>query len=342
MKPVDPPNDPFLMDEPRVPHQRPIAKYPELIHGRRHPESQFSMSANSPRPWKMVLPLAAVTAAAVLWSIYWAVALQVARGEFAKERARQAEKGITLKCREENWGGYPFRFEYRCANPVAAHDGHLALAATELRAVAMAYKPWHLIAFLAGPTGLTVPGQPPLQVTHDLAQASVIVQSATSARLTMNINAVNAGGLLQARNILISARTSDLRQADYNITATALKLAPPGLPPLSADTFTSQGTISNAQVLVIESATLLQGDLALSASGQMELDELRRPKGQITIKTNNAARLLALLQTAYQLSDQEQSAFAALLAVAGNQLTLTANDGQLFAGPLNIGDLQPL
>lgn len=290
----------------------------------------------------MVLPLAAVTAVAVLWSAYWVMALQAARGEFARERAKQAEKGIALKCGEESWGGYPFRFEYRCANPVATRDGQLALAATELRAVAMAYKPWHVIAFLAGPTGITVPGRPPLQVTHDPAQASVILQSASSARLTININAVNADGLLQARNILISARTSDMRQADYDISATALRLAPPGLPTLSADTFTSQGTISNAQILVIKSATLQQGDLSLSAGGQVELDELRRPKVQITIKTNNAARLLALLRDAYQLSEQEQSAFAALLAVAGNQLTLTANDGQLFAGPLKVGDLQPL
>lgn len=300
------------------------------------------MSANSHRPWKMALPLAATAIVAVMWSTYWVIALQVARGEFTRERARQAQGGTLLKCSEESWGGYPFRFEYRCARPDANHDGELKVAATELRAVAMAYKPWHLITFLTGPTNINLPGNPPLQVTHDAVQASIVAQSSTSGRFTVSISGLNAGGMLQAATILLSARTTDMRQADYDIAATGLKLALPGLAPISADRFASNGTISKAQMLVIQSATLQQGDLSLSASGQVELDEFNRPKGQIAVTTNNAAKLLALLRDAYQLTEQQQSAFAALLAVAGNQLTLSANDGQLFAGPLKIGDLAPL
>ncbi len=290
----------------------------------------------------MVLPLAAAAAIAVLWSIYWAIALQSARSEFARERARQAEGGTTLKCMEEDWGGYPFRFEYRCANPDATRDGQLAVAAAELHAVAMAYKPWHLITFLAGPTNITIPGHSPLRVTHDPVQTSIIAQSATSGRITININGLNAGGVLQAGTVLFSARTMNMRQVDYDISATNLKLALPDLAAIPADAFASQGTVSDAQGLVITSATLQQGDLSLSASGQVELDEFNRPKGQITVTTNNAAKLLAVLRDAYRLSEQEQSAFAALLTVAGNQLTLTAGDGELYAGPLKIGDLAPL
>lgn len=290
----------------------------------------------------MVLPLAVVIVLMVLWTVYWFVALAMAKGEFARERARLAERGITLSCDAEDWGGYPFRFDFGCQLPRAADGKGGTATANNLRAVAMAYKPWHLLLFLEGPTRVSSPEQNTIDVNHDPARASLTAEGARAGTLTIEANNIDAGGLFTAGSILLSARTADTRQFDYAIDGRNLTLKPPGMVPIIADRFESQGTFTQDETLVITTAMLRQGTLQLTATGQVELDDQRRPLGQITLKTNDAAALMQVLGGTLLFTEQQGTALSALLTVAGNQVTLTANNGELYAGPLKIADLHPL
>lgn len=290
----------------------------------------------------MVLPLVAIIVLAVLWSVYWFAALAIAKNEFARERARQAERGLTLSCEAESWSGYPFRFEYECLLPQVADDRGGSGTTKNLRAVAMAYKPWHVLLFLEGPTDLSLSRQGNLTIRHDPARASLLVEGQRAGQLTIEASNLDAGGLLTAGTILFSARTAGAHQFDYAINSETLAVNPPGMAPIAADQFESQGTLTADETLVITSALLQQGTLQLTAAGQVALDEHRRPYGQITLKTNDAAALMHVFGSMQLFTEQQGTALSALLTVAGNQVTLTANNGELYAGPLKIADLQPL
>jgi hypothetical protein len=215
-------------------------------------------------------------------------------------------------------------------------------AAKTLRAVAMAYKPWHLLMFLEGPTDLSLPLQGNLTIRHDPARASLLAEGQRDGQFTIEASNLDAGGLLTAGTILFSARTAGAQQFDYAINSKTLAVKPPGMAPIAADQFESQGTLTADETLVITSALLQQGTLQLTAAGQVALDEHRRPNGQITLKTNDAAALMHVLGSMHLFTEQQGTALSALLTVAGNQVTLTANNGELYAGPLKIANLQPL
>jgi hypothetical protein len=300
------------------------------------------MSANPARPWKMLLPLVAVVVLAALWSSYWYAAQIFARNEFAGIRAKLAAEGHELLCTQEDWAGFPFRFEYRCLNPVITGKGSRRAVASELQAVALAYKPWHVIAFLHGPTSVHPGSAPHFEATHDTVKASLVANSAESGVLTVEIPNLAVAGLLNAKHVLLSSRNADRRKANYFAVIENLNLTPPGIDPVAIDHAESRGTIHEDQTIVIESATLRQGTLELTAKGTLSLDPQRRPEGELALATNDGAKLLQTLSGALQLSDQEQTALAAVLAITGQKLTLTAKGGALFAGPLKLGDLAPL
>lgn len=290
----------------------------------------------------MLVPLAAIVLLAVLWSVFWYVVQGIARTEFDKARAAMAERGLALACGAEGWGGYPFRFEYHCQIPDLIESGTSRLRSTKLQAVALAYRPWHVIIFLQGETYVAPNNGPPLKVKHGDAVASIVAQSANSGTATLEVPNLNLNGILTTQHILLSARTSDMRQVTYAIAIDKLALNLPDLAPLLLDEIQSQGTITQDRTLVINSALARQGGLELSATGQLALDPERHPKGQLTLTTNDGPKLLDVITGTFHISEQERTALAAMLTVTGNQITLMANDGQLYAGPLWLGELAPI
>jgi hypothetical protein len=76
------------------------------------------MQTANRRSWKIFIPVIAVLVLAVLWSIYWFIAIGVAERTAVAQRQQLASQGLTISCTSEAWGGYPFRFEFRCTSPV--------------------------------------------------------------------------------------------------------------------------------------------------------------------------------------------------------------------------------
>ena len=71
----------------------------------------------SSRPWRMFGPLLLVLLLMAGWSIYWLFASAAARNASEAARLRLAGDGIRLDCSKEEWGGFPFRFEFTCDGP---------------------------------------------------------------------------------------------------------------------------------------------------------------------------------------------------------------------------------
>ena len=110
--------------------------------------------SNSHSRFRALWPLAAVVAVAAAWSIYWYIASEKAKQSFAKYVERNRLAGIEINCRDGVWGGFPFRFELRCTSLSAQGErGGIAIdfSGKAVRAVALAYKPLHLIVEVDGP-----------------------------------------------------------------------------------------------------------------------------------------------------------------------------------------------
>ncbi|MGL6181216.1 MAG: DUF2125 domain-containing protein, partial [Aestuariivirga sp.] len=134
----------------------------------------------APRPWRMLFPLFAVLALGLAWSAYWIIASSLAQTAVAERRTALAERGQRLDCSEERWGGFPFRFAFTCADPVLTADTAGTAQASRLRAVAMAYNPWHLLLLVDGPTRLSRRDGAGLTLNHEGILASLRFRDQTT------------------------------------------------------------------------------------------------------------------------------------------------------------------
>src|SRR5512143_1844699 len=134
------------------------------------------MTAKTKSPWRMFLPLASVILIFAVWSGYWYMADGVARREAEAGRARFAERGVTLACDGEDWGGYPFRFEFKCGRPILTLGDGTTIGGTALLSIAQAYNPLHVITLIDGPTIAVRPGDRTFVFNHDRAIVSTILK----------------------------------------------------------------------------------------------------------------------------------------------------------------------
>ncbi len=111
--------------------------------------------------WLIALPLAAVLVIAVGWSLFWYIAAENAKLRFAQAQTDAETAGREIDCRDASWGGFPFRISLECSSARfgLAGDGRVKTIDTgALSAVALAYRPWHVIAEIAGPITIAAEG----------------------------------------------------------------------------------------------------------------------------------------------------------------------------------------
>ncbi|RAI38444.1 DUF2125 domain-containing protein, partial [Rhodoplanes roseus] len=129
------------------------------------------------RPWLVALPLAVVVVAALAWTAFWFQAASVTRTVMVGWQENEASLGRTYKCAEQDVGGFPFRFEVRCTDPVAdlrSVSPPTTLSAKNAVVVAQVWQPTLIIGEVTGPLQVGNVGAPPvLSVNWSLAQASL-------------------------------------------------------------------------------------------------------------------------------------------------------------------------
>lgn len=127
------------------------------------------------RRWPIVAPFAVVVVLAAAWSGVWFFAARMAEQNIAAWIDREAHDGRVYACASRTLGGYPFRIELRCTDPVAEiKTAAVVLKAKEFLAVAQVYQPNLIIGEIVGPLSVAAPDKPPaLTADWQLAHASV-------------------------------------------------------------------------------------------------------------------------------------------------------------------------
>jgi hypothetical protein len=128
------------------------------------------------RIWPALVPLAALAGLAILWTSLWFYAAGKAQTTIAGWREREAKVGRTYACATETIGGFPFRIEAHCTDPVVTLEREvppLALKSGGILVVAQIFQPTLLIAQLSGPMTLAAVGEAPrYEATWAVAEAT--------------------------------------------------------------------------------------------------------------------------------------------------------------------------
>lgn len=300
---------------------------------------------NAPtRPWKMFIPLGAVLAAALLWSAYWFAAMGIAKQRFAEEHEKLAEQGLSLACTEEEWGGFPFHFEFSCSAPILTLKDKAELRSSKLLLVALAYAPWQVAALIDGPSQLSGNGIAPQDVTHQRIMAVMTYEGDGKARFSAEVPVLSIPGLGTAETVMMHSRPSESGGNDVALSVTKLTYQPDGKEPFVVDQGDVLGTLSPDHSLHLDKAELQQGPLRYWGSGTLSLDAEHRISGRIDTETNDLNRLLDMLKPHLQLTDKQLSGLRVMLGLLGNgaKVPLIAKDGVLYIGPFAAADLKPV
>jgi hypothetical protein len=302
------------------------------------------MTTKPKRPWRMLAPLTIVLALFGLWSGYWFFAQAAAKSYAETYREKLANKGVSLKCNKEGWGGYPFRFEFTCSEPVLQLPGGRMANSTNLLILAQAYNPSHLIALVDGPSRVQLSPGKTIDFTHDRAAGSVILGGDGFRRLSVDISNLNATNLFSMKYVQLHTRSGKNNGYDIAINIEAAQLIDPGRPPIDIDQAQLLATLETPEKIQVQSVNLQRGTIELSGSGPLSIDPEHRLSGQIAAQTNNLSGLMSLADPHIDLTDQERTSLKAVLGLLGNdaKINLTAQNGEFSIGPVKIGELPPL
>ena len=120
------------------------------------------MPETSRRSRWIVAPLLLVLVLAAAWTGFWFYAARAADRMIAAWIEREAKVGRVYTCASRTIGGYPFRIEARCTDPIVELRGGTApivIKARQILAVAQVYQPDLVIAEVTGPMTVTEPGE---------------------------------------------------------------------------------------------------------------------------------------------------------------------------------------
>lgn len=301
------------------------------------------MPNTTARPWKMFVPLGVVLLLALVWSIYWFVAMGFAKQRFADERERLAAQGISLACGAEAWGGFPFHFEFSCAAPVMTIGDKAELRSAKLLLVALAYAPWQVAALIDGPSRLSGKDLPPRDATHQRIMAVATYEGDGKMRVSAEIPALSIPGIGTAEKLMAHSRPSSSGGNDVALSVTKLSYQPEGKAPVNIDQGDFLGTLLPDQSLKVDRVEIQQGPLRYWGSGTLSLDADHRMTGRIDTETNDLNRLLDMVRPHLQLSDEQVNGLRVMLGLLGNEAkaSLIAKDGTLYVGPFAAAELKP-
>ena len=303
--------------------------------------SDFTMAPR--RRWPVFVPFAVVVVLAAAWSGFWYFAARAAEQNIAAWMEQEARYGRVYNCGSRTFGGYPFRIEMRCTDPVAEiKTGPLTLKAKEFLAVAQVYQPNLIIGEITGPLSIAASDKPPLLTGEwRLAQASVrltpmperisiVIDSAkfeqTNAGTTQPIA---SAGHIELHVRLTPASEQDKQALEFAATLTGATV--PSAGPLATQPFDAQfaavlrgvgdfrpkslpARLKEWQAaggrLEITNARIKQGDAVAVATGDLGLSPSGRVDGTVGVTLAGFEQFVQML-----LAGKGKN--TGLLAVAG-------------------------
>jgi hypothetical protein len=278
------------------------------------------------RTWLIALPTVGLVLLAAAWSGFWYYSAGKAQASLGEWRSREANAGRIYRCGEESFGGYPFRIEMHCRDPLVEDRGTaLTLRADDLTAVAQVWDPTLLIGEISGPmTVAPTGGDPTMTMKWTLAQASLRGLPVSSQRVSIvvdkpGLTANDASALASADHFEFHARraadsTPENPALDFSLDFTHFTSPPMGsYAAASTDAhivgvlrglgdFTPKSLPSKLRELqaangrlVLTDARFQQGDLITTAVGAVTLTPRGTLNGEVHLTVINFGKLLQVL-----------------------------------------------
>ena len=282
------------------------------------------------RPWLIALPLILVLALAAAWTALWFYAAGEAEARLVDWQTQQAKGGRTFACASQSVGGYPFRIEVRCADPVVElKDAQppISLRLKEILAVSQVWDPKLIIAEFTGPMTVSDPGSAPyVTASWSLAQASVRGTPEKPERAAIVTDGLRLQGAAPGNLLLFDAKHAEVHarvqfgswpaNPAIDLAVNLAGAAAPGIHPMAAQPFDADVLAvlhgmkdlspkpfpvrlrewqAAGGRLEIQKARLAQGDALASTTGTLALSQRGAVDGALQITAAGIERFLPTL-----------------------------------------------
>jgi len=312
---------------------------------------------------------------ALIWMIWWAIgqtAYQTGLKAWVDDRRSE---GWVADYTELSTAGFPNRFDTTVKDiALADPETGVAWSAPFVQFLSLSYKPHQVIAVLPDEHRFSTPFQT-IDISHDDARASLFLQASAllgldRARLvTSGLKATSSrGDTLALEDGRLAAEAIEDKENAYRIgaeieglfpTKEALGiLDPAGVLPKRVDnlrtdaelTFTApwdRNAIENARPqlteLILTDLSARWGDVTFRAAGQVTVDEVGIPEGEITIRAEEWRRILDMAETMGAVPQALRgTAETALSLLSGGTDVLDAplvfSGGRIWLGLIPLGD----
>jgi len=91
------------------------------------------------------------------WTAAWAYGRSVLADQLDRQIAGMAERGLQISCADRTIAGFPFRYEVGCRDMRSLDRAGSEASLGGLNAVALVYKPWHVIFEAKSPASMEIP-----------------------------------------------------------------------------------------------------------------------------------------------------------------------------------------
>ena len=262
-----------------------------------------------PSRWKLYLPLAAVVALGVGWSIFWKVAAGMTESGLDDWFAQERSLGREWTCPNRSVGGYPFRLEVRCAAPsFTGRIGAMVGAGSvgDVLVAANIYNPSLILAEVGSPLAFKAQdGSLDLSLAWTQLQASHRIRKGGLDRDSLEIDGpvLRVAGadrpVFTAKAALFEAhlRPNPDRAPAFSAMDLALRLNQLEAPALDALTGASGPLDAVLAATALQTDAARGGNLAQrlenwrAAGGEVEIREAKLAKGEARVEASGALEL---------------------------------------------------
>jgi hypothetical protein len=262
-------------------------------------------AARPPRRWRFFVPLALVVVLGLGWTAFWFYASARGQAELAAWNKREAAAGRELSCASQDFAGFPFRFELRCAAPqLALTKAHLSLKAQDMHAAVQVYQPTLAIAEFTGPLAVSDDQGPAVAVDWTLAQMSVRAQLSgppervsvvlDQPKVTRNAGQETLGRATHAEIHLREAPRLPSHPPAFDIAVDLTQALLPSVPrvPNTPIDATVAGTLRGLNDLSPRPWRQVLRDLQ-AANGRLDVTQARIRQGNVLVVGNGTLHLTA-------------------------------------------------
>ena len=302
----------------------------------------------------MFYPLAGIILLSALWCGYWYIAFTGAKAFAQAKRQDLLNHGLRLDCAEENWGGFPFRFEFQCEAAslqlTNANETH-TIQSTKILAVAQAYDPLHVILLIDGPSAVNG-----VKLTHERALVSIITGSTGDWEISSEAAKVDAAGLFSADQVKLFARKAhgklDLAGNAETLVVHTTDISATSITKAELIAETSLAVLDQPfrgpmteETLEISALKISKGPVEFAAHGKIFLDSRHRLAGKLSSQTNDIEGLMKIISPIFDMNEPDRAAIKSLLADPNPKTAkadFTASEGALYWDLFKLADLAPL